>query len=162
MRNVTIFLCRHSIGKFLRKAVDKKINNLFYCTNYSFPQLMEKDENLMKYEEQLKAMKDSTLILQEALKKQRSAGSWSSETAMLEEEWMRRFNETREMYEEAIQGYKDQLEQTQRKVVMDEQDYAQQIEELGKQLKEAHAQLKAKEIRLDEAKVNDKEDHARG
>lgn len=126
-------------------------------------QLMEKDENLMKYEEQLKAMKDSIIILQEALKKQRQGGSRSPETAMLEEEWMRRFNETREMYEEAIQGYKDQLEQTQRKVVMDEQDHAQQIEELRKQLQKAQTQLKTKERNtLEEAKVMEEEqDHAR-
>lgn len=126
-------------------------------------QLMEKDENLMKYEEQLKAMKDSTIILQEALKKQRSGGSWSSETAMLEEEWMRRFNETREMYEEAIQGYKDQLEQTQRKVVLDEQDHAQQIEELRKQLQKAQTQLKAMERnRLEETRMlEDEQEHAR-
>lgn len=124
---------------------------------------MEKNENLMKYEEQLKAMKDSTIILQEALKKQRSGGTWSSETAMLEEEWMRRFNETREMYEEAIQGYKDQLEQTQRKVVLDEQDHAQQIEELRRQLQKAQTQLKAIERnRLEETRMlEDEQEHAR-
>ncbi|XP_045120766.1 trichohyalin-like isoform X2 [Portunus trituberculatus] len=144
------------------KATRRTLTELQEETQALRQQLMEKDENLMKYEEQLKAMKDSTIILQDALKKQRLGGSWSSETAMLEEEWMRRFNETREMYEEAIQGYKDQLEQTQRKVVMEEQDHAQQIEELRKQLHEAQTQLQAEEKnRLEEAKVVEEKDHTK-
>ena len=99
----------------------------------------------MKYEHQLKILQDDNTTLQETLKKQDTGDTKRPEAAVLEEEWIRRFSETREMYEEAIQGYKDQLEQTQRKLVVDEQNYAQQVEQLMEQLKKAQSKLKVRE-----------------
>ncbi|KAG0723108.1 hypothetical protein GWK47_043260 [Chionoecetes opilio] len=121
-------------------------------------QLNGKDESLRNYELQLKSLRESNVILQESLKKQGPGDSKRSEVAVLEEEWMRRFSETRDMYEEAIQGYKEQLEQTQRKLVGDEQDHAQQLQELRTLLEKTRTDLMVKEKnRSEETKVNEDE-----
>lgn len=137
---------------------------LFFLPHTVFlSQLMEKDESLRKYEQQLKTLNESNITLQETLKKQGPGDRKWPQEAVLEEEWMRRFSETREMYEEAIQGYKDQLEQTQRKLVVYEQDHAQQVEELREQLEKAQSELRVKEKDVLEEKkvVDDEQNHAR-
>lgn len=106
---------------------------------------MEKDDSLRQYEQHLRTLKDNNLTLQESLKRQSAGEGRKSEAALQEEEWMKRFTETREMYEEAIQGYKDQLEQTQRKLVEEEQQHVQQVEELRQQLEKIQSEVKAKE-----------------
>lgn len=106
---------------------------------------MEKDDSLRQYEQHLRTLKDNNFTLQESLKRKSSGEGRRLETTVQEEEWMKRFTETREMYEEAIQGYKDQLEQTQRKLVEEEQEHARQVEELKQQLGKIQDEVKAKE-----------------
>lgn len=126
---------------------------------------MEKDDSLRQYEQHLRTLKDSNFALQESLKRQSPGDSRRSESAAQKEEWMQRFTETREMYEKAIQGYKDQLEQTQRKLVEDEQEHAQLVEELRQQLEKLQSEVKAREkAELEESHkrvIEEAQDHDR-
>lgn len=56
------------------------------------------------------------------------------DTKTLEQEWMRRLTETREMYERAIQGYKNQLGELEGKVEAREEAHAQQVQDLVEKL----------------------------
>lgn len=128
-------------------------------------QLMEKDDSLRQYEQHLRTLKDNNLTLQESRKRQGTGEGRRPETTVQEEEWMKRFTETREMYEEAIQGYKDQLEQTQRKLVEEEQEHARQVEELKQQLGKIQDEVSAKEKSEREERhkrvMEETQDHAR-
>lgn len=118
---------------------------LFISFIHLLHQLMEKDDSLKQYEQHLRTLQDSNIALKESLKRQGTGEGRRSETVVQEEEWMKRFTETREMYEEAIQGYKDQLEHTQRKLVEEEQEHSREVEELNQQFEMIQSELKAKE-----------------
>nr|XP_045622606.1 trichohyalin-like isoform X1 [Procambarus clarkii] len=100
-------------------------------------EILRKDEYILECETHLQTMKENA-VLHESLRNQNS-GARSIDTATLEEEWMRRLTETRDMYDRAIQGYKDQLGELQKKLLNSEKIYAMQIQELTTKLMEAQS-----------------------
>ncbi|KAG7154438.1 Outer dense fiber protein 2-like [Homarus americanus] len=102
-------------------------------------EIMKKDDYIVDCERHMQTLKEN-ISLQESRRNQ-NASAGNIDTAMLEEEWMRRLNETREMYDRAIQGYKDQLEELQAKLLSSEQRHAEQVQELVARLTKAQSEV---------------------
>ena len=99
-------------------------------------QVMEKENYIMECEERLRAMealKEENLTLHKSLKSTHDKADQPDPrdiSTALEEEWMRRLTETREMYERAVLGYRDQLHEMQDKLQRAEANHASHVEEL--------------------------------
>lgn len=112
--------------------------------------MLKKDEYILECEQHLQTMKEN-IALHETLSNQKSDAP-GIDTATLEEEWMRRLTETREMYEQAIHGYKEQLGELQGKLLNSEQVHATQVQKLKERLAIAQTELRSE--KMNEGNIN--------
>lgn len=99
-------------------------------------EMIKKDGYIAECEERLQAMealKEENLTLHKSLKSTHERATQPDPrdiSTALEDEWMRRLAETREMYERAIEGYRDQLQEVHSKLQETEHNHASHIQEL--------------------------------
>ncbi|XP_064105866.1 golgin subfamily A member 6-like protein 22 [Macrobrachium nipponense] len=99
-------------------------------------EMIKKDGYIAECEERLQAMealKEENLTLHKSLKSTHERATQPDPrdiSTALEDEWMRRLAETREMYERAIEGYRDQLQEVHGKLQETEHSHASHIQEL--------------------------------
>lgn len=100
-------------------------------------EVARKDGHMVEYEQRLQAMealKEENITLHKTLRDVYSTNLKPSDerpiTAAVEEEWMRRLAETREMYEQVVQGYKDKFEEMRENMIQSEEAHARRTREL--------------------------------
>ncbi|XP_068233178.1 outer dense fiber protein 2-like [Palaemon carinicauda] len=105
-------------------------------------EMLKKDGYIAECEERLQAMealKGENLTLHKSLKSTHERATQPDPrdiSTALEDEWMRRLAETREMYERAIEGYRDQLQEVHEKLQETEHSHASHIQELTRTIDE--------------------------
>ncbi|XP_042882113.1 golgin subfamily A member 4-like isoform X2 [Penaeus japonicus] len=100
-------------------------------------EVARKDGHIVEYEQRLQAMealKEENITLHKTLRDVYSTSLKPSDerpiTAAVEEEWMRRLAETREMYEQVVQGYKEKFEEMRENMIRSEEVHARRTREL--------------------------------
>ncbi|XP_071549590.1 uncharacterized protein [Panulirus ornatus] len=106
--------------------------------------VQEKNKYIQDCEQHLQSLREN-IALHESMRNQNSDAQGIN-TATVEEEWMRRLNEMREMYERAIQGFKDQLRELHEKLLDSEEVHAKQVQKLKERLAIAQTVVRSKKI----------------
>nr|XP_053638220.1 myosin heavy chain, clone 203-like isoform X2 [Cherax quadricarinatus] len=144
-----IFNCSdHEHGEYGPRVLARLHNDLEALKQ----EILKKDEYILECEQHLQTMKEN--VDRHNTLRNQTSGARTIDTSTLEEEWMRRLNETRDMYDRAIQGYKDQLGELQEKLLNSEKNHAKQVTELTSKLAEAQSEViapKANEVEIDES-----------
>ncbi|XP_076057649.1 uncharacterized protein LOC143035052 isoform X2 [Oratosquilla oratoria] len=121
--------------------------------------LAAQNQDLQAQNEDLEILKQENISLRKALQNFQEAQKKSHEereNILLEEEWISRLAETRQMYENAIQGYKERIESLE--TILEEELSAKRLQEeaLDKRLNDKELEKKSQEEAL-EKKLEEEE-----